>query len=278
MKTMLLVVCLGVCAAGCGSGKVVSAANNVVMKGGQWEYVVTPDNGGIVMDIDANVPGTNVQFNGTNAIIFQPSLVGPNGPTSSTSPLYCSPFAINGEINVNLVKGNFDWADTTERFANFSGELSADGQSITNGSYSGTSCNNGSGPGTPGPNLKGTFTGYTIAPANGTYTGTLHSSLYGADVVTLVITQNADFSLNVSGTSVENGVTTVFASATNLPTGTGAAAVTGATVSWGGAAQNVNGSQSFQFSGHLNPAATQLTATLFQVGPNEWVTGTLTRQ
>jgi hypothetical protein len=96
--------------------------------------------------------------------------------------------------------------------------------------------------------------------------------------VTFVITQNPDFSLNVSGTSVENGVTTIFALLPQSQSPTSLGAVTGASVFWGGTAENVNGSQSFSFSGHLNPTATQLTATIFQVGPNETVTGTLTRQ
>jgi hypothetical protein len=58
--------------------------------------------------------------------------------------------------------------------------------------------------------------GYTIAPRNGTFTGTLNSSLYGADVVTLSITQNPDFSLNATRTSVANGVTTALISS-NTP-------------------------------------------------------------
>jgi hypothetical protein len=274
MKNMMLVVCLGMCVAagGCGSGKVVSAANNVVMKGGQWEYVVTPDNGGITMDIDANVPGTNLQFNGTNALIFHPSQVGATTP--SAAPLYCSAFAFNGEININIVKGNFDWGETTQQFGNFSGELSADGQSITNGTYSGQACTVSNGSGNPGPNFKGTFTGYAVAPVNGTYSGKLQSSLYGADVVTFVITQNADFSLNMSGTSVENGVTSTLAPSTLAETNV----VNGATVYLGGTTENVNGTGNFSFAGHLNPTATQLTITLMSFGPNETVTGTLTRQ
>jgi hypothetical protein len=274
MKNAALVVCLGMFMLGCGSGNMVNVAKNVVMKGGQWEYVVTPDSGGNALDFDANVPGTNLQFNGTNAIIFQPSQVGLTGP--SGSPIYCSSFAFNGEISGNIVKGNFNWGPPTQRFASFDGELAANGQSITNGTYSGEGCTVSNGPGSPGPDFKGTLTGQTIAPVNGTYSGTLTSSSFGADIVMFVITQNPDFSLNISGTSVENGVTTMFAS---LPQASAPqAVVTGATVFWGGTAENVNGSQNFSFSGHLNPAATQLTVTIFQVGPNETVTGTLTRQ
>lgn len=59
-------------------------------------------------------------------------------------------------------------------------------------------------------NTKGTFTGYTVEPLNGTFLGTLTSSLYGADVVTVSFTQNPDYTLSVTGTSVENGLTTAF--------------------------------------------------------------------
>jgi hypothetical protein len=276
MKTAALVVCLGMVVWGCGSGNMVNVAKNEVMKGGQWEYVVTPNSGGATLNFEANVPGTNLQFNGTNAMIFYPSQVGLSGPT--TTPIYCSPFAYSGEINGDTVKGNFDWGDTSERFANFSGELAADGQSISNGTYSGQSCADGDAPGTPKPGFKGTFAGQTIAPANGTYGGTLTSSLFGADVVTFVITQNPDFSLNFSGTSVENGVTTMFAPLPQSQTPASLGAVTGANVGWSGTAENVNGSQNFSFHGHLNPTAMQLTVTIFQVGSNETVTGTLTRQ
>jgi hypothetical protein len=271
MKTLTLAVCLGLFALGCGSGSMVNTANNVVMKGGQWEYVVTPTNGAAVMNFEANVPGTNVQFNGSSGSIFYPSEV---PPTSSTTPQLCGPLFVSGEINGDMVKGDFDLGDATKHFASFSGVLAANGQSLTSGSYNGQTCVIGD-----NASFKGSFTGQTIAPVNGTYMGTLTSSAFGADVVTLTITQNADFSLNIAGTSVENGVTTVFASpATALPGGSPAAAVTGAMVGWGGTATNVNESQNFSFRGHLNAAATQLSVTLFQVGPTETVSGTLTKQ
>src|ERR1700722_4814752 len=137
MKNVALEVCLGVFMLGCGSGNMVNVAKNVVMKGGQWEYMATPDSSGNALNFEANVPGTNLQFNGTNAMIFYPSQVGLTGPT--TTPISCSPFAFSGEINGDAVKGNFDWGDTSERFANFSGALAADGQSISNGTTSGQS-------------------------------------------------------------------------------------------------------------------------------------------
>jgi hypothetical protein len=40
----------------------------------------------------------------------------------------------------------------------------------------------------------------------------------------------------------------------------------------------VNGPNSFSFSGHLNPTATQLTVTLMNLGSTETLTGALTKQ
>jgi hypothetical protein len=267
MKNMTLAVCLAMCVAGCGSGR---AANNVVLQGGQWEFVVTPDNGGITMDIDANLPGTNFNFGGTTATIVQPSQIGVVG---STAPIFCTPFNINGTINGNGLSGKMNWGDTTQHFASFTGDLAADGQLISNGTYLGGACSVSDGPGTPGPEFKGTFMGRTIAPVNGTYSGTLNSSLSATDLVTFVITQNADFSLNMSGMSVENSVSTTFMPAAQPLS----SAVMGATVYLNGKAMNVNGSNDFTFSGHLNPTATQLTVATMNVG-NETVSGTLTKQ
>lgn len=272
MKNRALVVCLAVCLAGCGAGQMVSTAKNVVMQGGQWEFVVVPDNGAITMDVDANLPATNLQFSGTNALIFQPSQI----PlmAGSTSPVYCSSFNINGVINGGGMSGKMSWGDPAVHFANFSGDLAANGQSISNGTYSGEACNVRNGPGNPGPQMKGTLTGYTIAPVNGTYSGTLTSSLHGAEVVTFVISQNADFSLNMTGTSVENGVSTTF-----VPTAQPLANIVfGATVYLAGSAASANGSNNFTFAGHLNPTATQLTVAVMTLGPSETLSGTLTKQ
>jgi hypothetical protein len=116
--------------------------------------------------------------------------------------------------------------------------------------------------------------GYTIPPVNGTFTGTLDSNLYGADVVTLTVTQNSDFSLNIAGTSVENGVTTALIASSNPRN----SVVIGATVYFIVSANNVNGSEAFAISGHLNPTATQLSITNMSVGVYENVTGALTKQ
>ena len=115
-------------------------------------------------------------------------------------------------------------------------------------------------------------TGYTVAPLNGTFTGTLTSNPYGSDIVTVAFTQNPDFSVNVMGTFVENGVTTSFV---NMP-GAASSFIVGASLFFGANTVNVNGNSQFSALGHLNPAGTQLTIELN--GPNETAIGTLTKQ
>ena len=268
MKSLTLVVCFAIFLVGCGSGS-GSTANNAMMQGGQWEFVVVPENGTMPMFIDANLPGTSGTLTGTNAQIFQPSEVGI--PTQS-GPIYCGGFNLNGNISSSTLTGKMSWGQPASHFANFSGELAANGQSLSKGTYQGGICLNTTGPGVVGPQVNGTFTGYTIAPVNSTFTGTLNSNLHGPSIVTLAIAQNSDFSLNVSGTSVENGVTTQLSSEpqNNL--------VLGATVSVSGTANNVNGSETFSIAAQLNPTGTQLTVVLMNFGGNESLTGALTKQ
>jgi hypothetical protein len=276
MKVLALMVCLEIFIAGCGSASsanTVTTANSVQMQSGQWEYVITPDNGSsypYTMLLDANVPGTNVQFAATNGLIFQPS----HDLNPKVLPIWCSAYNLDATIKANTIKADISWGDPAAHFADFSGELAANGQSISSGTYSGGVCSVTSGPGFGGPQIKGTVTGYTIAPVNGTYSGTLTNSLYGPDVVTFTIAQNPDFSLNASGTSVVNGVSTVLVGNPLMLS----SIVTGATVSVSGSTQNVNGPNSFSFSGHLNPTATQLTVTLMNLGSTETLTGALTKQ
>jgi hypothetical protein len=275
MQVLTLMVCLVVFIAGCGSASsanTVSTTNNVQMQGGQWEYVITPDNGSsypYAMLLDANLPGTTVQSTATSALIFQPS----HDLNPKVLPFWCTAYNVDATIKGNIINADVSAGDPAAHFADFSGELAANGQSISSGTYSGGVCSGASGPGV-GPQIKGTVTGYTIAPVNGTYSGTLTNSLYGPDVVTFTIAQNADFSLNASGTSVVNGVSTVLVGNPQMLNST----VTGATVSLAGSTQNVNGSNFFGLSGHLNPTATQLTVTLMNLGPTETVTGVLTKQ
>jgi hypothetical protein len=268
MKIQTLVVCLAIFLTGCGSGS-GSTANNVTMQGGQWEYVVVPENGTIPMYIEMNQPQTNASLSATNGLIFVPSEV---GLPDQNGPIYCDNFSMNGAVSDGTLSGQLSWGQS--HFANLSGEVAANGQSVSKGTYHGSVCLNDVSPVSAGAQVKGTLIGYTIAPVNGNFTGTLNSSLYGADVVTLSITQNSDFSLNVTGTSIENGVTTALIINSALQGNS----VSGATASISGTAQNVNGSQPFAITGHLNPAATQLTIAYMNFGANETVTGALTKQ
>jgi hypothetical protein len=271
MKKQTLVVCLSVLLAGCGSGGMSSTQNNVMMQGGQWEYVVVPENGTIPMYVEMNLPATNGTLSATNGQIFQPSEV---GIPDQSGPIYCADFDVNGTIADSTLSGKLSWGQPSDHFGNFSGQLAADGQSLSNGTYQGEVCVNGTNPKSGGAQVKGNLVGYTVAPVNGTFTGTLNSSLYGADVVTLSITQNPDFSLSVVGTSVENGVSTPLIPSTFTQSNI----VLGATVYLAGSATNINGSEPFTIAGHLNPSATQLTIAYMNFGPNETVTGALTKQ
>ena len=268
MKILMSAVCLAIFLTGCGSGS-ASTASNTMMQGGQWEFAVVPENGSMPMFIEVNLPGTNGTLTGTHAQLFQPSEI---GLPSQSGPIYCGEFNLNGKISNSTVSGNMSWSQPASHFANFSGELASDGQSLSKGAYKGGMCLITTGSGAVGPEVNGTFTGYTISPVNSTFTGTLNSSLHGPTVVTLAISQNSDFSLNATGTSVGNGVTTQLSSAPQN------SSILGATVYISGGANNVNGSESFSFAGHLNPAGTQLTIALMNFGGNEDLTGTLTRQ
>ena len=268
MKTLAPVVCLGMLLNGCGSAGSRLKMNNVMMEGGQWEYAVVPEDGAIPIFIEVNLPGPSVEVVATNAQFFQPSE--DNVPVQS-GPIYCGDFSFNGNISGSTLSVKMNSGSPQSNVAKFSGELAANGQSLSKGTYSGDVCLQGS---DLLHHVQGTVVGYTIPPVNGTFTGTLDSNLYGADVVTVSITQNSDFSLNFAGTSIENGVTTALIASSN----TQSSIVNGGTVYLSGSAKNVNGSEPFTIAAHLNPQATQLTIAFMNFGANEYVTGALTKQ
>jgi len=160
-----------------------------------------PEDGGITMYFGANLPTTSAAFNASNAAIFQPSQI---ALTQNIAPIACQGYLISGTINGTKIAGLFDNMVAGTNFASFSGQLSPNGQAISDGKYSGQKCG-----GNPS-NVSGTLTAYTVAPLNGTFTGTLTSNPFGSDTMTVAFTQNPDFSVNVMGTFVENGVTTTF--------------------------------------------------------------------
>jgi hypothetical protein len=268
MKILTLVVCVAIILGGCGAGGSGSAGVNVQMPSGQWEFSVVPDNGTIPMFIDMNLSETNGTLTATNAQIFQPA---EDGISNQSGPIYCGNFNVNGAVSDDKLNGKLSWGQPASHFANFSGVLASNGQSLSEGTYQGEVCLLATSPVAGGVQTKGTLVGYTIPAASGTFTGTLNSSLYGADVVTISVTQNPDFSLTFTGTSIENGVTTALIPSSNPQNST----VVGATVYLTGSATNVNGSAAFSIAGH--PTATQLTITNMNFGGDENVTGALTK-
>jgi hypothetical protein len=271
MKTLTLVVRLAVFLGGCGSAGSGSTANNVTMQGGQWEYAVVPANDVIPFFIEVNLPTTNSSFSMSPSSVFWN--LSENGFVNMSAPSDCFnlDLKLNASISGTTLKGEFG----QPTFANFSGEMATNGLSITTGTYSGGFCSDS---GLYGAKIKGTLTGSTIAPVNGTFTGTLNSNLHGPAVVTLTITQDADFTLNFTGTLVENGVTTKL-----VPGATARANyVIGAFVTVSGSAVNINGSEMFTFTAHSNANATQMTGGfgLGNLGAAEFetVNGSLTKQ
>ena len=271
MKTVMLLVCSAMYLTSCGSAGPGSTATYVTMQAGQWEYAVIPDNNATPMFIDFNQPIASGSLAASNALIFNAADISFPG---ANEPYYCGGFNLNANISESTLKGNMSWGQPSVHFANISGTLGPNGQSLTNGHYSGQLCTVSTGPGSPSSNINGTMTGYTISPVNGTFTGTLNSTQDGALVVTLSITQNPDFSLNVAGTFVENGVTSVF-----VPTTTPQSdIVRGATLTIAGTAKNINDSQPASLSGHLNPSATQISIAVMNIGSDGTITGALTKQ
>ena len=268
MKNLTLVVCVVVLllggVSGCGSAGATSStaanAENVTMQGGQWEYVVTPQSG-IQMYFGTNLPTTNANFSASNLVIFQPSQI---SLTQNSAPISCEQYSINGAIGGTEVDAKI--ATPTGAFASFSGQLSADGQSISNGKYTGQGC-------TAVPsNVTGTLTGYTVAPLNGTFTGTLTSSTSGASVMTADFEQGVAYTVKIAGTFVENGVTTSFM---DMP-GTDSSLISGASLFFGIDTVNVNGKGQYQGLGHMNPTGTQID--IYLAGGNDTIIGTLTKQ
>ena len=138
MRNLILVVCMAIVIlgmSGCGSAA-ASPTENISVQSGQWELVITPDNGSTTMLLDANLPGTSGQFSATNAQIFQPSQI---GLVASTSPIYCDSLNIDAVVKNGDLKGKLQWGvpEAIGDFGDFSGELAPNGQSISSGTYSG---------------------------------------------------------------------------------------------------------------------------------------------
>ncbi|HTF25468.1 MAG TPA: hypothetical protein VK937_16415 [Candidatus Limnocylindria bacterium] len=165
---------------------------------------------------------------------------------------YCEGWNFDSTLSNNALSGSWYAPSSPATAATFSaGALSSNGQAISGGSYSSSNpfCSF-----EPGPTA-GTFTGYVVAPLNGTFTGTLTGTSSGPDQITIHVIQDSTFGVTVSGTSVQNGVTSnlsISPSATSTD-------VVGAVISAFGTETNINGSWRFGLFGHFNPAGTQIT-------------------
>ena len=270
LGSILSVVLCGVLAA-CGTTSGSSSGNggstNATMQAGQWEFAVTPTNGDPKYFVEANLTDSG---NG----IF-------SAPVNTTD--YCyggtedSGVTVNGTIEGDALTGSVAVANGGPTVP-ISATIASGGKSVSQGTIgSGLDCVEYSWQLGSNNNNSGTFTGYTVAPANGTFAGTLTSSMYGPDVVTVNISQDANFGITVSGTSLENAVTTNLSIS---PAGAmlGVNEIVGAQIQAQGTATNLNGSQQFQAIGQLNAAGTQITIIVTELETGEQQKGTLTKQ
>ena len=262
---MLLCAILAACGTTGGSNG-SNGGGNVTMQAGQWEFAVTPTNGGPNYFVEANLTDSG---NG----IF-------STPVNTTD--YCyggtedSDVTVNGTIEGDALTGSAAVANGGPTVP-ISATVASGGKSVSQGTIgSGLDCVEYSWQ-LGSNNNSGTFTGYTVAPANGTFAGTLTSSMYGPDVVTVNISQDANFGITVSGTSLENAVTTNLSIS---PAGAmlGVNEIVGAQIQAQGTATNLNGSQQFQAIGQLNAAGTQITIIVTELETGEQQKGTLTKQ
>lgn len=245
--------------------------SNVTMQQGQWEFVAS--SGGTPLYIEANLTdsGSGIFSTVYNTGFGANEATGQGGDGSGFG--FCANLTTDGTISSNNLTGTITSPGASSQVGSFSAVIAANGQSVSGGSYSGGSCSFVSW-------TTGTLTGYTVAPLNGTFSGTL-TTTSGPDQITLSITQNANFGITASGTSLQNGVTTSLAiSPDGTPTDNtnGYSNVIGATIQASGTGTSVNGSSTFQVFGHFNPSGTQITIGAIDQPGGELETGTLTKQ
>jgi hypothetical protein len=263
MKRQSSILALVLCAAtfGCGSGSYANGGNSpttqyATMQAGQWEFVATPTSG-LPVFVEANL---TISGGSVNSPLIDNELFQPNGSTFSA----CTNLIINGSFSQAIL--SFTMSNTA--VATFSGAtIASNGKSVSGGSYTAQNlC------GLVANQSSGTFTGYAVAPLNGTFSGTITGSGQPQQV-TLQITQDSNFGLTASGTSIQSGVTStlVLSPNSNLPFNVD---IKGAFVFANGTTTNVSGTTAFQVLAHINPTATQITI-IDQSGVQS---GTLTKQ
>jgi hypothetical protein len=255
---LALVFCMAVFGCGGrGSNSGGSPPSSATMQAGQWEFVATPTNGQpVFVEVNLTVSGDTVSSTLPNTELFQ--------PTGSTFSV-CTNLTVNGSMSNGILTGTLRSSSVS---ATFSGAtIASDGKSVSGGSYNALNlC------GLAANQSSGIFTGYAVAPLNGTFSGTITGSGQPQQI-TIQITQDFNFGITASGTSIQSGVTSTLAISpnSNLPFNVD---IKGAIVFASGTATNVNGTTQFTLLGHLNPTATQITI-LDQTGTQ---TGTLTKQ
>jgi hypothetical protein len=257
-KILTLVVCAAVF--GCGATNRYGPPPAFgVMQPGQWEFIATPTNAPPVF-VEANlvVSGISVSATQPNVELFQP-----NGSTFSS----CTNLTISASMPNGVLAGTMTGVGSGVQTTFSGATVASGGKSVYGGSYT-------------SPNLcglaanqsSGTFTGYVVAPLNGTFVGTITGSGQPQQI-SVQITQDSNFGLTVTGTSIQSGVTSTISVSpnANLPLNTD---IRGAFVYATGTATNVNGTSAFVVLAHVNPTATQITV-LDQTGVQS---GTLTKQ
>jgi hypothetical protein len=223
---------------GCGgvgsSSTTPSTPQGPTMQAGQWEFVATPSSGAPPVYIETNLA---LAPNQVTSGVFSTLLFKFGGVGGQFS--ICDNYSINGIVANGILGGSLPdgvsgatlLVGSSGVEANFSATIASNGQSVSSGSYTDT---NGFCLWEP-VNTSGTFTGYAVAPLNGTFSGTLSGSGQPQQV-TLQITQDSNLGITASGTSVQTGVTTTLAIS---PAASGSYSnVIGATVQASGTSNN----------------------------------------
>ncbi len=257
---------------GCGGAgtSTTPPPTGATMQAGQWEFVATPTSGAkpVYLETDLVLSPGQVTSGHLQTSVFQ--FGGPIGGQFSNCGGYDLYASVANGILGGMSTPNVGVLESQPNLeANFTATIASDGKSVSGGSYTdyASFCGFESGK------TSGTFTGYIAAPLNGTFSGTLSGT--SSDQITIQITQDSNFGITATGTSVQAGVTTNLSiSPAAGPSST--SNIIGATVYGGGTTSNVNGNSTFGVFGHFNPTGTQIQI----VGNFQWgtETGTLTKQ
>jgi hypothetical protein len=279
MKWLTLFVVLLL--AGCGGGSSTSPSSpstpqGATMQAGQWEFVATPTSGAKPVYLETNLvvspnlAGVSSNTSNTNLFQFGGQIGGQFSDCQNwTTTAVIADGVLGGTLPDGVSGGTLQSPGSTGTGveATFSATIASNGQSVSGGSYTDYDSFCGFEP----LQSSGTFTGYIVAPLNGTFAGTLSGNSAGTDQITIQVTQDSNFGITATGTSLQAGLTTSL----SISPATGGSNVVGATVQANGTSSNANGNSTFQVFGHINPAGTQIQVSLGLSGAE---TGTLTKQ